>query len=167
MTSSFLQRHGALEDTLSYIYLLQTTHLMCLLQPPTFPPKLSPSRFHLQSARFSLQSTIPPLFGWLNCLLRCLEDTVDKCSTCTQKVDHKDCERTCDYKKDLMMNDVAEEWLVEGSRDPFDEDCEDWELLIDQSPKGAFVKYDKASLSIATSSSRTDTSRRSYESTSD
>lgn len=39
------------------------------LTPTHHPPNPSPSRFHLQSARFSLQSTIPPLFGRLNCLL--------------------------------------------------------------------------------------------------
>ncbi|KAF7187280.1 hypothetical protein HII31_11368, partial [Pseudocercospora fuligena] len=77
------------------------------------------------------------------CLLRCSENTVDKCSTCTQKVDHEDCERTCDFKKDVMMNEMAEEWLMESDRDPFETDCKGWELSINQSPKGAFVKYDK------------------------
>lgn len=63
-----------------------------LIQPATHPPNLSPSRFHLQSARFSLQSTIPPLFGWLNCRFalsfcflarRCRQGRVAKYSFCS------------------------------------------------------------------------------------
>lgn len=95
------------------------------------------------------------------CLRRCSENTATKCSTCTQKLDHKNCERTCDSEKDFMMNDMAENWLMESDRDPLDKDCEDWELLINQSPKGAFVKYDKVSMCIATSSARINTSCRS------
>lgn len=57
-----------------HIYLLHMTRRGCpctapaACHPPTYThPNPPPSRFHLQSARFSLQSTIPPLFGWHNC----------------------------------------------------------------------------------------------------
>lgn len=58
--------------THTHISLSHTTYPMCLCLPtashqPT-NQTLLPHVSNLQSARFSLQSTIPPLFGWLNCL---------------------------------------------------------------------------------------------------
>lgn len=90
------------------------------------------------------------------CEKLCDKDGKDLCEACAQDPDPDNCRRTCLAELHDEVNSMAIDsgawngWDPDECQISCDDDwdtknCQDWQKMIDQSKRGAFVKYDKVS----------------------